>query len=993
MNAFEQWNIKLLEHFFRAGQAGREVFLCATPDVLADIGGELGGDNGFLEAVRAGPEVRWATKAPTLESRLSELMARRLNSQRRLLGYANPEKQNPAYSPDGFIEKSAPTYLPYLAALARGAAVADAHGYYARLRNDLGLAAAWSSNQMAHTKDAWKDLERWTKATKGHFGNFTFRTLGRLQYVGLAKGQVMVAARDEPVLFGLFESLGLKPGAALSAEEITGIVSALSLEGSGVSRGLRQAAAEPDYAEILADRLSGIHAEWTGPAPASSGRESDGATKRRRAGSHPDFRFGLGLGAGDELPWRVLVGVEEGSPLATPEGGPDATLSPALESTQTPIRWQRDGVGGWWAELSRAASDAVLSGERWQLRSERSAWDLEGLEDPQVFVLEGDDGYRLWAEAWPEAGSAVVVSPNATHPAFLKFLELFPEGKPYEQEWLKGLPSGFAMVYVESCDRLSEEQRAAIIAAGRRTRLITLKGGTKEDGAYLPYDLPAIVYRGPPEWRVAVAGQPGLELEDISDAPSGVGAIRNGMGRGSVARVLLLPRELEDGRSFRIVVLDDGGNEKAARSIQVRATEDSSLARNDTAIRLDRFGRIAEGSEGIQGVLPATLARRYFSASGGDTEVAECARDELGSAPSLRGLLEHPAVLFLDALSSTGSLSYSAARAKIDRLVSRRGGAASPATMLVDLWRRGFIEIAHGRDGGIHRIHAVPPCAYPTSWSSEGRQIMGLAGTIRRSQWEGLAKDPVGIRLVESSFARDANEDLPALRLSVAGNEILQQQFLAHHQLEWVPVQALALVRWSASLPEVRSQLLNDCQPPREGVIYGGLKRFDAVDLRYADVPVGRPERLREGQRIAVYKFEDARRKNWWRHLAFTRHGVSTAADREWMRWIAMDEVGRGLRSAPIIHDTKRSRLYIPAAMRPPLLLERALVFCSGVPAIRSNFDSWPDGRQIQFGYKNSGQVFFDIAEDLCSGITGAEWLRYDGVPESVFKAMVQKSK
>lgn len=993
MNAFERWNIKLLEHFFQAGRAGREVFLCATPDVLAEIGGELGGDEGFLEAVRAGPGVRWATKAPTLESRLSELVSRRLNSQRRLLGYAYPEKQNPVYSPDGVIEKSAPTYLPYLAALARGAAVADAHGYYARLRNDLGLAPAWGTNQMAQTTDAWKDLEKWTKATKGHFGNFTFRVLGKLQYVGLAKGQVMVAARDYPVLFDLFESLGLQPGTALSAEEIERIVSALLLEGSGVSRGVRQAAADPQYAEILADRLSVIHAEWRGPAPVGSSREPAGVRKPRQAGSNPDFRFGLGLGIGDALPWRVLVGVDEGSPLGTPDGVADATLSPASGSMQSPIRWVRDGVGGWWAELSPAASTAVLSGEHWQLRSERGAWDLEGFEDPQVFVLEGGAGYRLWAESWPEAGSAVVVSPNAAHPAFLKFLELFPEGEQYPQESLKGLPPGFAMVYVESCDRLNDEQRAAIHAVGRRTRLITLKGGTKEDGAYLPYDLPAIIYRGPPAWQVALAGQPGLQLEDITEAPSGVGALRNGMGLGAVARVLLLPRELEDGRSFRIVVLDDGGNEKAARSIPVRATEDPSLARNDTTVCLDRFGRIAEGSEGIQGVMPATLARRYFSGNGGDTAIAECARDELGSEPGLRGALEHPAVLFLDALSAAGSLSYSAARAKIDRLVSRRGGAASPATMLVDLWRRGFIEIAQGRDGGIHRIHAVPPCAYPTTWLSEGRQIMGLAGTIRRSQWEGLAKDPVGIRLVESSFARDANEDLPALRLSVAGNEILQQQFLAHHQLEWVPGQALALVRWSASLPEVRAQLLDDCQPPREGAVYGGLKRFDAVDLRYVDVPAGRPERLREGQRIAIYKFEDARRKNWWRHLAITKHGASTAADREWMRWVAMEEVGRGLRSAPIFYDTKKSRLYIPAAMRPPLLLERALVFCSGMPAIRSSFDAWPDGRQIQFGYKNSGQVFFDIDEDLCSGITGTEWLRYDGVPEPVFKAMVQKSK
>ena len=101
MNAFEAWNLRLLEHFFSPGPIGKEVFIGTPPDVLDDIGEGLGGDAGFLEAVKAGPDWKWRRKPPTLESRLQELVDRRTSSAARALGYADPGKRNCEFMPGG----------------------------------------------------------------------------------------------------------------------------------------------------------------------------------------------------------------------------------------------------------------------------------------------------------------------------------------------------------------------------------------------------------------------------------------------------------------------------------------------------------------------------------------------------------------------------------------------------------------------------------------------------------------------------------------------------------------------------------------------------------------------------------------------------------------------------------------------------------------------------------------------------------------------------
>ena len=148
---FTLWNIKLLETFFSSACQGDEVWLQVDSEELDLIGPELGGDEGFLMAVRAGPA--WPTfsrngkftqgYSADLVSRVNGLVRQRLYpAYKPRQGYVDPGLVNPTYH-----GCKAPTYLPFLAALVRSSALASKDGYYKHLREALHLPDGTPTNE------------------------------------------------------------------------------------------------------------------------------------------------------------------------------------------------------------------------------------------------------------------------------------------------------------------------------------------------------------------------------------------------------------------------------------------------------------------------------------------------------------------------------------------------------------------------------------------------------------------------------------------------------------------------------------------------------------------------------------------------------------------------------------------------------------------------------------------------------------------------------
>jgi len=208
-----------------------------------------------------------------------------------------------------------------------------------------------------------------------------------------------------------------------------------------------------------------------------------------------------------------------------------------------------------------------------------------------------------------------------------------------------------------------------------------------------------------------------------------------------------------------------------------------------------------------------------------------------------------------------------------------------------------------------------------------------------------------------------------------------------------LPMQSLAVANWSASEREVRSKILSEAREISESVRFQGLKRFDPLLLRYADTGL---EHLceRSGMKdMSVYQFEDSRRKGWKRSFIVTHAGFSFSVDEQWLRWVALSNVARGMKSGPIAYDRKNRYLYVPTHIRFPIVIDRALILCSGGPPIECRFDAWEDGRSVKCGIRRLDTVFFELEESACQGIGTGSWLRYENVPEAVLKSVISKGK
>ncbi len=983
MSPFVEWNSLLLSHFFPPSAEGEETWLHATRMALDSIGLRLGGAEGLVAAIEEGPP--WLSGYRTVAEAAGRLMRQRV-AARRSPGYVDPGEIDVTYA-----GMRAPAYLPYLALWVLAISDAD-HGFYARVAQLSGKPFPGDDNTVREEMiGAWQDLQRWSLECDGRFGVFAVRVLGGYRFVGMPRSQCLVSPKDILGLPRLFSECGLRPRQPLNAH-LFGQMAARATEAYYLSKGLRGAFATPDYEEPLRHMVASALEAWDGTAPRIGvGAGAEGA---REGGGHNDteldvvvlvLRPGATAAADWDIHWRI--------PTVAGAGTVDLVA----------------GCGRWQATLEETGTHAStrsagLQDEAGRLVVKAGASDVEF---SAIFVEGGDENgpgvrrlvlpmRRIRVLAWDVPDSAlgqelIEREVPLSGPCFLLYADdqagflarhLGASRARWEPFDSKGLPRGWSLGGLHHCELLAPEQRLAL-AGGQgfssglaRIRLVggrpLLRGGSR---TFAYYDLPLVELEGPDKASLVAEGLHFTGLTAHMDRQGAVGMprTRDGFPPPSGPGIRRFAVKVADDRraSFMIRVVHEGQTVATTR-LKVSVAGGTGITRGRT-FGVGPLGQAAKPGFALLGVVRDAQGQPVSGTAPAVVRAAGHRRWTPRLAPvEQRAVCESVPARFLDSLAQLGSMTYGAARDQLLRLARRAGMAVQPALLLLELRGRGHLEIEANAEGHLVRIHAVPPMLYSLPLQHEGRAVYGVGGTLRLQHWHELVDGLAGDLWLESS----PSGSLPVLRLTERSEGELAA-FTELVGMENVRYPAASVAAWAEGIDEARGTLgawgwadlatefryLQRFHPGRAEFVARSVSRLDV------DPPV----------MASLYRFEDpiaqglqvyvlgTARPDGQRHYSFMH-------DSRWGIWLALSafaEFARdscGIQDAvpwPIHYAVSDGTLWLPARLRPPVVIERTLLLCAASAPFTST-------------------VAPGAVSPVYAEMVGGIWLGYRWVPEEI---------
>lgn len=983
-DAFSLWNAKLLETFFSSACEGDEVWLQVDNHELDLIGPELGGDEGFIKAVQAGPSwptiIRHGRRArgdsADLVFRVQGLVEQRLYPAKKPGEYVDPGLLSPAYC--GY---KAPTYLPFLAALVRSSALASKDGYYKHLREALRLPSSWNSSQLAQLEVAWEDLNVWTRDTKGRFGRFVPRRLGGYAHVGVPRAQCIMSRQDCEASSRVFKLAGLRPGQEWTRRVAVDVIDCAS---QVLSASFRDALGHKELESPIEASLRSLFEEWDGTVPSFLHRASDGSQHETVASRHIE----LALSPHEDttrlqIHWRVPP-LREGS---------DVVLERNNACWRAPI-WGTEHCGTVFdpsADTIEASCTALGESSRqdvhFQARLEEEGSEPVSLgefilpkAEVRVFVW-GVDYYsqreELQEHPLPRYGCAYFLATQRIAPELLRRLE---SGRvPYELVEADGLPPGWMLACVRDCSTLTEAQLAALpgtITANSSERLITVVGGRSVSRAskrqYLSYDLPSIELDAPPGTTLQATG--GLYLEEIS-LPV--------LSRKAGVRRFRMSLHGTTHKSFRITAVH---SKREVASVTLRIAPDSgeqvTLGKD---FSLDPKGNPQGTPSGLRGTL---ICDAREEVAGFITPLA-ISVGSLGAPVHALAPLEmasNPTVQFLDSLGQHGTMAYGTAKDQLARLLASKGETVRPEKILLDLRSRGHVEIETSTKGHFTRIHAVPPALYQLPLVVGGRPVYAVLGSLLLQHWRSLFEQAGQPSIYHLAPAGGL---LPIWRLLARDSTDLNR-IAAASGMAGLPSQSMQVASWAATTDEVRDQIEQ-----------GAVEKIGALEYRPAKLhpPTGcfvTASSLMPTFAYQLFRMEDRDIIGGRVYVLAICKGNTArygfVRDSRWGIWIALHAFARWAKETysiddacpwPLPYSSKDRTLLIPARVSLPVVLERALVLCSGqAPDVIEAKSRVVDEKRL-IARQSDGKsiaVVSQVYNDMADG----KWLLYKSVPREV---------
>ncbi|MBS7777727.1 hypothetical protein [Acidovorax sp. CCYZU-2555] len=985
MSRFIAWNDLLLLEFFSAAAKNEDVWLSTTRVELDSFGLHLGGAKGLIEAVSYG--------APWLQGGFANCSEEvcLLVQQRR--GLRSPSYRDPGASNPMYAGVKAPAYLPILALWVLAASGDELEkGFYASVEKLLGRPFKSGPKVTDAMSKAWGDLEAWSAGEcNGRFGNFHQRVLGEHRFVGISRSQCLISRQDERNLNRLFWALRLRPGQSL-LDSTLAVLLERGCESPFLTKPLRAAMAKHEYKPPLAALLRKLLGSWNGSRPKGGhvdpARPSAGPLLKEQG--EAGAAITLVLLPSEEVPngWNVCWSFPAvvDAPLCSFE----------IEGQRQPAFMHRAGasfitdVSEKHVRQSVAALSASASVQlEVQVQLEDDSAGTCGDQCRKELIRQTPRRILAWNSIDPRFGQQLIERDVPLYGVF--YLVCAPadwartepwlrrERIPFESMGVSGLPSEWRMACIHRAERLTAEHRKyladdpeATDVPPARLRLVggsrLLRGGAR---LFASYDLPAVEFEAPPE---ALIEAPGLQLSEVSQH-----SVKE--GQSGIRRFLVALPDLN--RSSFEIRLVAGTAELA--NIRLRVADPDGEGRGEARdFSLDPLGFPRSAVGGLNG---NRIGREHHDPTGGGWH-----SEQMQEVPAIaewagKSFADSGAAQFLDTLAARGSISYGVARDQISRL----SGGINPISLLMDLRARGCLEIETDGKGHFVRIHGVAPSLYGLPATQDGLPLFGVSGTLRLAQWTLLQANGNFMVTAAEPFAGH----LPALRVVAVDVHSVQAE-CSSMGLLFAQGPARDVARWAGPLRQAR-EAAESRGTETVSAELGHLHRLKADSARF--VPVSEPRLSIDRECGAqLFRFDDPQATALQLYVLGVRRADGTSRyshvpDSRWGVWISQLAFAEMLKEKhgrndafpwPLHYDPEARDLWVPARLRPPVVLERALALCSGMgPAIHFlSFGGDAGGRSPVFD-SYSGRVVRAISHVYREFVPG-HWLCYSWVPAEI---------
>lgn len=991
MSRFVAWNDLLLSEFFSAVSANEDVWIRATRAELDSFGLHLGGAEGLISVVRSGAP--WLPSLPNCSAAARILVEQRNDPWRTRL-YVDPGAFNPTY-----LGVFAPAYLPILALWVLAASDEQTEGgFYASVQRLLGKPFQSEAKITEAMSSAWEDLEAWSsRECDGRFGAFHCRVLGEHRFVGIPRSQGLISRQDGRNLSKLFWDARLRPGQVLADATLASLL-ARGCESPFLTRPLRSAMAKPEYQAPLAALLRKLLESWDGSRPKGSQADADQSTTGPLTKVPVDAKTLVTL---------VLLPSEE-----VPNGWDVCWSFPAMVDAlccSIDISGQRIP-----AILNRASASFLTEVSEQHVRQSLAALSASASTQIEVLIQLDDDSvdtfgdqYRKelirqtprrilsWNSIDPRFGQQLIERDIPLYGVF--YLVCAPDDWARTDLWLRrelisfepmevsGLPGGWRMACIQRAERLTAEHRQYLTDASEATdvplaRLRLVGGGLLLRGGarlFASYDLPALELEGPPD---AFLEAPGLQLSEVPQH-----AVKE--GQSGVRRFLVHVLDVNC-RSFDIRLV---AGRVALVNTRLRVADPDGEGRGTARdFSLDSLGFPISTTAGLRGNRIGDAQQGLASGVWRNEQMQEVPAMVTWAGESFA---ESGAAQFLDTLAARGSISYGAARDQISRLC----GNSNPISLLMDLRARGCLEIETDGKGHFVRIHNVAPALYGLPATQDGLPLFGVSGTLRLAQWDLLQAN--GNFIVTAACPVPGH--LPALRVAAVDAHSVQTECSSMDFL-FSLAPSCDVARWAGSLKQARKSA-ESLGAETISAELGHLHRLKADSAQF--IPVSEPRMsIDRACGAQLFRFDDPQATALQLYALGVRRVDGTSRyshvpDSRWGVWISQLAFAEMLKEKhgrtdtfpwPLHYEPETCDLWVPARLRPPAVLERALALCSGAgPAIHFLSSSGnADGRSPVFdGY--AGRVVKAISHVYQEFVPG-RWLRYSWVPAEVAQQVAE---
>lgn len=976
-STFSKWNLLLLTQYFSPSNENENVWLRTSRAELDTIGFQLGGTEGLIEAVKNGHE--WLPLDHTNTSTIFEKLAIQRRLALRSDQYIDPGTLSSIY--DGC---NAPTYLPHLALWVLASSEESNSGFYDTVANLLGRDLDNSATFKRAMLNVWEDLQRWSvEETGGLFGKFIVRALGGHAYVGIPKSQCMMSRQDEIGLHHLFQTCQLQPEHPLTQQSF-GRLLEFGPNMHHLSAGLRKAMIDPIYRDPLFFMISEALSSWNGVVDTRGTRWGSGTAVQ--SGSRDEIGLSL-VPSEDAMSWSIQCRFKSSSMANRCE----------LVIAGARISCRLELLGDYFCSigiehqallqnmLDKSANEAI---EVSTASSEEDEFEVgmgtRLLQIPQrlfrIFCWDRFGEYLIESNLPTSDSAYILVSMNSAD-EFLHFLN--SERVPNIPHRTRGLPSGWSLICIEEVEDLTSVQRQWLSendtssASPLNLRFVggqsIIQGRTK---LYAFYDLPYLELEAPRDTEINAEGLTFHELE-----------VNNQNQNNTTVKTF----RIELTETERVVFRIRARCGEIVANLTLRLSVPEGIGLGDTGVfSLDSLGRPSNDPKvGLQGII--FRSNEIQPTPEIPNSPVELSLGQLPNSISQNGSFQNTtAAQFLDFLAQAGSMTYGRARDQLYRLAAQAALDIEPTILLYELRSRGHLEIQTDIKGHAVRIYAVPPALYSLPIAYDSLPVFGVSGTLRLQHWVDLFIRSDCMTFIEATdrvrlpVVRLVTLDLQTLKDLALSMDFLTAMEPADQISDWaaslaIANQSLASWGWENVLTELHQ--LQRLRP--------NSALFKAVKPAHMSVE---PTVLRQ-----LFRFDDPVVPKLQVHVLGSidddgQTSFSFIQDSRWGVWIAIAAFAKMMRLRhgeqeadpwPIHYDENSRSLWLPARLRPPTLIDRALNLCaaSAPIAVRVNGQSNNDTDQVDLfaGGELIGSVH-RVYTEFKSGL----WLCYRWVPKSV---------